>query len=121
MKKVLMLVVMLVMAVVVFAQNRGQNGKKDAVQTPAPTVKTTGVQGNLTELIGLLGQAKTEIMKLEEGKESTAGKSNSIWYATKYIQEAKDLLDKYDYPNEAQILHQVLDLEQRLFKVVMDL
>jgi len=115
MKKTLMLVVIILsMTVVAFGQNKGQ----DAIQTP--TVKTTGVQGNLTELTGTLGRAKSFVVGLETNKPMISY-SFDISAATEAIQDTKDLLDKYDYPDEVQILRQVLDLEQRLFKVVMSL
>lgn len=84
-------------------------------------VKTSGVQGNITELLGVLGEAKADVVNLEKNGKDTFLLRITIEQATKAIQDAKDLLDKYDYPNERQIQQQVNDLEQRLFTVVMSL
>jgi len=84
-------------------------------------VKITGVQGNLNELSGVLGKAKAYVVDLEKKGKDTTMLSFTIRQATEAIQDAKDLLDKYDYPNKAQIQQQVNDLEQRLFTVIMSL
>jgi len=94
-----------------------QKGTEKQVQQ----VKITGVQGNLNELSGVLGKAKSYVIDLEKNGKDTLMLNFVIEQATKSIQSAKDLLDKYDYPNKSQIQQQVNDLEQRLFTVVMSL
>ena len=76
-------------------------------------------QGNLVELMGLLGEIKVQILELEGGKRNIL--STRISITTRRIQEVKDLLAKYDYPNKMEIIKQVNDFEQRFSKVVLGL
>ena len=84
-------------------------------------VTITGVQGNLTELAGVLGRAKANVVDLEKKGKDTLMLDTVIRWATESIQRAKDLLSQYDSPNKSQIQQEVNDLEQRLFAVVMSL
>jgi hypothetical protein len=72
-------------------------------------------------LSGVLGNAKARVVDLEKNGAKTTMLQYTIEQASKKIQESKDLLEKYDFPNEAQIQREVDDLEQRLFAVVMSL
>ena len=95
------------------AQEQQNNSKQQ--------VTITGVQGNLTELAGVLGKAKANVVNLEKNGKNTLMLQTTIREATESIQQAKDLLRQYDYPNKSQIQQEVNDLEQRLFAVVMSL
>jgi len=82
--------------------------------------QSTGVnQGNLIELMGLLGQIKVQILELEGGARDILNTRISL--TTSRIKQAKDLLAKYDYPNKMEIIKQVNDFEQRFSKVVLGL
>jgi len=105
MKKTVLVLVMLLVSGVVFGQEK---------------VKTTGVQGNLTELVAEFGAAKTYIVELEQGQYKSVLNS-AVHLATDKLKDTRDLLDKYDYPDEDKILRQVVDLEQRLLKFIMGL
>ena len=111
MKKIVLILVLVLLVGTVFAQEPQNNPNQQTL---------TRVQGNLTELTRVLGIAKSHVVNLEKNGQNTPS-FMIIAAAADLIQKAKDLLEKYDYPNKNKIQQEVNDLEQRLFAVVMSL
>ena len=100
----------------IIAQEQQDNSNQQVQQ-----ITMTGVQGNLVELAEILGNAKAFLIELEASGRNTLMLNFAIRQTAQAIQQAKDLLARYDYPNKEQIQVVVNDLEQRLFSVVMSL
>jgi len=78
-------------------------------------------EGDLVELMQVLGHIKAFVIRLESGKEASYVIQHLIDGVAKDIQKIKKLLDQYDYPNEKAIKKQVDEYEQRYVAIVMSL
>jgi len=78
--------------------------------------------GDLIELMHALGDAKSFILRLEKNKgEGEYNLHIIIERISEQLKKAKELLAKYDYPNEKAIKEQVDDYEKRYAAIVMSL
>jgi hypothetical protein len=74
---------------------------------------------DLAAVANLLSSAKEYTDRAETGNTGPLTLANCVIIASNNINELKGLLDRDEYPNEAEIRRQIADLEERLLALAL--
>jgi hypothetical protein len=86
-----------------------------------PAIALAADNGDVTELIAVIGDVKARLIDLEENGKQTTMLNWTIKQAADGIKKVKVLLSTYEYKDKKQYQQIVADLEKRLNKVIIDL